>query len=65
MTLQQVQLIKRTAWQNTQPRTPSEEDKKYIPDAIKMLTLVACLNYASIDLEEALVHQTPHGEIWQ
>lgn len=57
MTIQQAQLIKRTAWQNTQPRTPSEEDKKYIPDAIKMLTLVACLNYAGIDLEEALVRR--------
>lgn len=35
-------------------RGPSEDDAKYVPAAVKMLTLVACMGYAVIDLEEAL-----------
>ena len=35
-------------------RGPSEDDAKYVPAAVKMLTLVACMGYAVLDLEEAL-----------
>lgn len=34
--------------------TPRPEDEKYIPDAVRMLLYVACLNYAMLDLETAL-----------
>lgn len=44
-------LIKRTAWRNMQPRKPSAEDEKYVSTAIRMLTYIACLNYAMCDLE--------------
>ncbi len=50
----QALLIKRTAWRNMQPRKPTEEDAKYVPTAIRMLTCIACLNYAMCDLEEEL-----------
>ena len=50
----QALLIKRTAWRNMQPRKPSEEDAKYVPTAIRMLTCLACLNYAMCDLETEL-----------
>lgn len=51
---QQALLIKRTAWRNMQPRKPTKADEKYVPTAIRMLTCVACLNYAMYDLEEEL-----------
>lgn len=35
-------------------RGPSEADARYVPAAVKMLTLVACMGYAVLDLEEAL-----------
>lgn len=54
MTLQEAQLIKRTAWQNMQPRTPSEKDKKYVPIAVQMLSYIGALDYALYDLEETL-----------
>lgn len=54
MTLQEAQLIKRTAWVNMQERKPSEDDKKYIPKAVRMLTFIACLNYAMLDLGDEL-----------
>ena len=47
-------LMKRTAWRNMQPRKPTAEDEKYVGTAVKMLTYVACLNYAMCDLEEEL-----------
>lgn len=50
----QALLIKRTAWRNMQPRAPRKEDEKYVPTAIRMLTCIACLNYAMCDLEEEL-----------
>lgn len=50
----QALLIKRMAWQNMQPRKPRAEDAKYVPTAIRMLTYVACLNYAVCDLETEL-----------
>lgn len=50
----QALLIKRTAWVNMQPRTPSDKDKRLVPIAIRMLTYIACLNYAMCDLEEEL-----------
>lgn len=51
-----MQLIRRTAWMNLQilDRGPSEADARYVPAAVKMLTLVACMGYAVLDLEEAL-----------
>lgn len=55
MTLKEAQLIKRTAWRNMQaPTKPSEKDMKYVPIAVKMLTYVACLNYAMLDLGDDL-----------
>ena len=56
MNLDQAKLIKRTAWMHLQilDRGPSEDDAKYVPAAVKMLTLVACMGYAVLDLEEAL-----------
>lgn len=56
MTYKQMQLIRRTAWMNLQilDRGPSEADARYVPAAVKMLTLVACMGYAVLDLEEAL-----------
>lgn len=50
----QALLIKRTAWINMQPRKPRPEDEKLVPIAIRMLTYVACLNYAVCDLETEL-----------
>lgn len=56
MTYKQMQLIRRTAWRNLQifDRGPSEADAKYVPIAVRMLTMVACMGYAVIDLEAAL-----------
>lgn len=51
---EQALLIKRTAWRNMQPRAPRKEDEKYVPSAVRMLTCIACLNYAMCDLEEEL-----------
>lgn len=51
---QQALLIKRTAWMNMQPRKPRPEDERLVPIAIRMLTYVACLNYAMLDLETEL-----------
>ena len=56
MTIQEAQLIKRTAWRNMQPRTPSKEDEKYVPTAIRMLSYIGALNYALLDLETELLH---------
>lgn len=47
-------LMKRTAWRNMQPRAPRDEDARFVPTAIRMLTCIACLNYAMCDLEEEL-----------
>lgn len=47
-------LIKRTAWMNMQPRKPRPEDERLVPIAIRMLTYIACLNYAMCDLEAEL-----------
>lgn len=51
-----MQLIRRTAWMNLQilDRGPSEADAKYVPIAVRMLTMVACMGYAVLDLEAAL-----------
>lgn len=54
MTLQEAQLIKRTAWQNMQPRKPTKEDEKYVPIAVQMLSYIGALDYALYDLEETL-----------
>ena len=35
-------------------RGPSAADTKYVPIAVRMLTMVACMGYAVIDLETAL-----------
>lgn len=54
MTFQEAQLIKRTAWVNMQDRKPTKEDEKYVPKAVRMLTFIACLNYAMLDLGDEL-----------
>lgn len=50
MTIEQMQLIKRTAWMNIQAQEPNESDMKYIPDAIRMLTYIAALNSVMYEL---------------
>lgn len=50
----EAQLIKRTAWINMKPRKPRPEDERMVPIAVRMLTYVACLNYAVCDLETEL-----------
>lgn len=52
MTIEQMQLIKRTAWMNVQAQEPNEKDLKYIPDAIRMLTYIAALNSIMYELVE-------------
>lgn len=47
-------LIKRTAWMNMQPRKHRPEDDRLVPIAVRMLTYIACLNYAMCDLETEL-----------
>lgn len=37
-----------------QPRRPRPEDERLVPIAIRMLTYIACLNYAMCDLETEL-----------
>lgn len=54
MTYKEALLIKRTAWMNMQPRKPRPEDERFVPIAVRMLTYVACLNYAMCDLETEL-----------
>ena len=52
----QAMLMKHTAWMNTRliERGPRPEDERYVPLAVRMLTLVGCLNYAMLDLESEL-----------
>lgn len=55
--LRQAQLMKRMAWSNIQRlerKVPTEEEKRLNERAVRMLTFVACLNYAMIDLEDDL-----------
>lgn len=59
ITFRQAQLIKRMAWSNIKrlekkSDTPTEEEKRLSLRAVRMLTFVACLNYAMIDLETDL-----------
>lgn len=58
-TYEQKLLLRRMALHDQLQRmnctTPRPEDEKYIPDAVRMLLYVACLNYAMLDLETALV----------
>ena len=54
MSIEQMQLIKRTAWMNVQAQEPNEKDMKYIPDAIRMLTYIAALNSMMYELVEEL-----------
>ena len=44
MTLEEMQLVKRTAWVNMQPRKPAPQDEVYVAHAIKMLTYIAALD---------------------
>lgn len=41
-------------WNMSRMRPPTENDKKLVPRAIRMLSYIACLNYAACDLEEEL-----------
>lgn len=55
----QAQLMKRMAWSNMERLErkhdiPTEEEKRLSFRAVRMLTFVACLNYAMIDLETDL-----------
>ena len=52
----QAMLMKHTAWMNTRliERGPRPEVVRYVPLAVRMLTLVGCLNYAMLDLESEL-----------
>lgn len=55
----QAQLMRRMAWKNIERLekkrdTPTEEEKRLSLRAVRMLTFVACLNYAMIDLETDL-----------
>ena len=52
----QAMLIKHTAWMNTRllARGPRPDDERYVPLAVRMLTLVGCLNFAILDLESEL-----------
>lgn len=54
ITYKEALLMKRTAWMNMQPRKPRPEDERFVPIAVRMLTYVACLNYAMCDLETEL-----------
>ena len=58
LSYRQAMLIKHTAWMNTRllARGPRPEDERYVPLAVRMLTLVGCLNYAMLDLESGLFH---------
>lgn len=78
LSYRQAMLIKHTAWMNTRlfARGPRPEDERYVPLAVRMLTLVGCLNYAMLDLESELTasglfhHETKrrytqaHGVAW-
>lgn len=61
LSYRQAMLIKHTAWMNTRllARGPRPEDERYVPLAVRMLTLVGCLNYAMLDLESELT--ASHG----
>ena len=69
----QAMLMKHTAWMNTRliERGPRPEDERYVPLAVRMLTLVGCLNYAMFHHEtkrrytqaRTLVAQA-HGIAW-
>lgn len=62
MTLKEAQLIKRTAWMNIQMEEKRRKDRLKPQPADEICTakarrgieLVACLNYAALDLEEEL-----------
>lgn len=54
ITYRQAKLLRMMAWNERQQREPSENDKKLVPIAIRMLTYVACLNYAVCDFETEL-----------
>ena len=56
LSYRQAMLMKHTAWMNTRllTRGPRPEDARYVPLAVRMLTLVGCLNYAMLDLESEL-----------
>lgn len=58
MGVKEALLMKRTAWLNSQDRpfrAPKPEDKVYVDKAVKMLSVLACLNSVMFDLEEELV----------
>lgn len=50
ITVEEAQLIKRTAWVNSQDREPSEKDVVYVSKAIRMLTYIATLDSIMYDL---------------
>lgn len=54
LTHKQAILMHRMAWNDRRMREPTIEDKKLVPVAIKMLSYIACLNYALCDLEDEM-----------
>lgn len=56
LSYRQAMLMKHTALMNARQlaRGPRPEDARYVPLAVRMLTLIGCLNYAMLDLESEL-----------
>ena len=54
ITTRQATLMRRMAWNERRMREPTIEDKKLVPIAIKLLSYIACLNYALCDLEDEM-----------
>jgi hypothetical protein len=54
MRLKEALLIQRMVWRSTQPSEPTEKDLEYNRKAVRMLTFIACLNYAMLDLGDEL-----------
>ena len=60
LTIKEAQLIKRTAWYNAQDTVRTPKTAQDVEDnwaAVRMITLVGCLDYAMIDLFDALVEE--------
>lgn len=66
LTIKEAQLIKRTAWHNAQDAVRTPKTAQDVEDnwtAVRMITLVGCLDYAMIDLLDALVEDGRYKQI--
>lgn len=67
LTMREALLIRRTAWANsndreaTPPRTQKDIDDNWT--AVRMITMLGCLNYAMLDLGEALVEENKFKQL--